>query len=425
MSFMDKGGGGGASTLNVDPALRSDFNNQSRYMDEIAFRNEGQRNAQYNALSQAGGQIYGNTPWYQQQVGSAGNTITNLAQQNVGLADQRQAREMNALLPFSTTAQDVRNTGTAALAPQIDYAMQQMQYAPQYGNQTNINPQQQAGWSALGASTAVGSQLNPLRGQALDTLSQASQGQISPQIQQLFTDAGGARERDLLELQTQQARNQLMSRSGSSGGAMDRNLAAIEAQRVYGLGEQEARRTNAQRQLGAQMFGQATEQGLTAPQQQAQLAGQASGIFGSVEQQRQAGLTGALGAVETAASRELAGRTFQQQAQVQAQQLAQQYGAQLGQGADALRLAAPEQLGQASALYQQQLMAPSLGASVLAQAPVESAASYLSPVIGAQSGIMGSNIAASTAASQQGNPNAQAAGQLIGTLGSAALLAFT
>ena len=215
----------------------------------------------------------------------------------------------------------------------------------------------------------------------------------------------------MLELQTQQARNQLISRSGAQGGALDRNLAAIEAQRVYGLGEQEARRTNAQRQLAGQMFGQATEQGITAPQQQAALAGQASGIFGSVEQQRQAGLTGALGAVESAAARELEGRNFQQQALIQSQQLAQQYGAQLAEGADVLRLAAPEQLGQATALYNQQWMAPNSGASVLGQAPVESSAAYLGPVASGQAGILGSYLGADTAANAAASAERIAAGQ--------------
>jgi hypothetical protein len=307
--------------------------------------------------------------------------------------------------------------------------MRQFGLSNLYGDQQNLSPQQQAGWQTLGASQAIGGQLQPLRGQALDTLSQAAQGRISPQIQQLFTDAGGTRERDLLELQTQQARNRLMETTGSAGGSLDRNLAALEAQRVYGLGEQEARRTNAQRQLASQLFGTATEQGLTAPAQQAQLAGQAAGIFGSAEQQRQAGLTGALGAVETAAQRELAGRAFQQQAMVQGQQLAQQMGAQLGQGADALRLAAPEQLGQATALYNQQLLAPSIAPGVLGQGRVESPAAYLSPVLSGQVGLAGGNMAASSdaaqAQAQQEASNAQAAGSLIATVGTAALLAFT
>jgi hypothetical protein len=426
---MGKGGGNGGGAAPVDPGLQAQFNDQARYNNEMGFRNEAQRNAQYGAFEQAGANIYSNTPWYQQQVGNAANTITGMAQNNIGLADQRQGRELNTLAPFQNTAQNVANTGNAALGPQVDYAMQQLGYAPQYTSQGYINPQAQAGQQTLNASQAVGNQLDPLRGQALSTLSAASQGQISPQIQQLFTDAGGTRERDLLELQTQQARNKIMSTSGSAGGAMDRNLAALEAQRVYGLGQQEASRTNAQRQLASQMFGQATEQGLTAPAQQAALATQAGGLFGSAEQQRQAGLTGALGAVETAASRELAGRSFQQQALVQGQQLAQQLGAQYGQGADALRLAAPEQLGQASALYNQQLMAPSLGASVLGQGPRDSAASYLGPTLGSLGGVIGGNQAAASAAQQsasaQSTSNTQQAAQLAATVGTVALMAFT
>lgn len=122
-----------------------------------------------------------------------------------------------------------------------------------------------------------------LAGTRRDTLGQlnaALQGEVSPAVQALFTDAGGALERDVLEAQFLNAENALRENAPSAGGGLNRNLALLQTNRALGIAGQEARRTDQQRALARDLFGSAINQGLTAPQQIAALRGQAGSTFG-------------------------------------------------------------------------------------------------------------------------------------------------
>lgn len=139
---------------------------------------------------------------------------------------------------------------------------------------------EQAGRNVDQLGAAVGGELSGIRDSSLGSISEALQGRVSPEIQQLFTDAGGTREREILELQFQNAEDRIRQGASSSGGSLDRNLAALNVERALGISGQEERRTDQQRGLARELFGIGLNQGLTSPQQQAALRGQAADIFG-------------------------------------------------------------------------------------------------------------------------------------------------
>ena len=277
---------------------------------------------------------------------------------------------------------------------------------------------QQQGQQVGGLAGQVGQELGGIRGNTLDTLSDVSQGRISPAIQELFTDAGGARERDILELQFQNARRRIIEGAGAQGGDLNRNLARLEGTRALGLAEQESRRTNQQRQLAQQLFGVATQTGLGAPGAEAALRGQAGGLFAQSEAQRQSGLQGSLGALDAALGRDLQGQAATQSGLAQSQALSQALAQQFGQNADQFLFAQPGLFGQQAGFEQGAATSPGLATSLLQGLPVNNPASFLGPT--------GQILSQQQIAAQQAQTAANTGfGQLLGTAGIAALALFT
>lgn len=277
---------------------------------------------------------------------------------------------------------------------------------------------QQQGQDLGGLANTVQTELGTLRGNALGTLNQVSQGQVPEAVQGLFTDAGGARERDILELQFQNARNQAFQQAGAQGGGLDRNLALLSQGRALGIAGQEERRTDAQRQLAQNLFGVATQAGLGAPGEVAGLRGQSASVLSGAEGQRQSSLQGSLSALDTALGRELQGQQASIAGLSQSQQLAQQLAGQIGQNADQFLFAQPGLFGQEAGLLQNIAGAPGLPTSLLQGLPINNPAGLLGP---AQQTLSQQQIAAQQA---QAAENA-GFGQLLGTAGIAALALFT
>lgn len=378
----------------------------------------------------------------------------------------------------------------------------------------------------LGVQT--GAELAGLRGQTLGTLSQVAEGEVPQAVQDLFTNVGGA-ERDILERQFQNARSNLMESTGNIGGSLTRNLGALEASRAIAIAQQEAARTNQQREMARGLFGLATEQGLDAPGQQAGLLAQAggltqgaeqlrqggvglgagilsdleaqrragigqaasiegqlaqqrleglglagqtfaqieaqrqagleagAGIYGNLEAQRQAGLglgadifaglegqrqaglmgqgqlfaqaegqrqsglTGALGALDAAAARDMQARLAQQQGYLTAGQFAQDLAAQYGAGADQLLLNAPNLMGQAAQIQQGILGASGIPAGILAGVNLAPGAGYFGSSASAGGNVTGGMVQQGAGQRASSSAAAGGVGQLIGTLGSAAI----
>lgn len=462
-----KGKGGGGDNLPKD--LMSDYARLSSRSEDLAIQNAERQRDLWNLGGAGVTAMQKSLPQYQNLLGSATENVMGLTSDLKQEGYDRSAYERAMLQGYAGNPALVQQMGNMGVNPQLTYARGMANLAPIYGNQDIINQQlamsrklsnpsnspNQAGRlvtvgnQLTSEANLVGNQLTPLRQQTLGTLNDVAQGKISPAIQELFTSAGGTRERDILELQMRNARNNLIENSGAQGGMLERNLAALETQRALGLAEQESRRTDQQRQLAANLFGIATEQGISAPQQEAGLRGQAAnaynlagqqqiassgllnnnfaaaaGLLQSAGQQRQSGLTGAMTAMDAAAARDLSGRQFQQQSYINAQNLAQQLAGQYGTGADALRLAAPQMTGQGLAMAYQGLTSPFLPAQYLSQIPIDSPSNYLSPAMSGYANIMGTKM---DAISQQRAAKAQqdaATGQAVGALGSAAIMAM-
>ena len=211
----------------------------------------------------------------------------------------------------------------------------------------------------------MGQELAGIRGATLGTLSEVAQGRLPTAIENLFTGAGSNVERDILERQFQRARARTIEGVGGRGGALERNLAALEGQRALGVAGIAGRQAQARQNLASQLFGVATQAGLGAPEQEARLRGQAAGIFGTGEAQRQAGLRGSLQALDTAFGRDLASRQQAIEGLSRSQVLGQQLAQQFGRGADQFLLARPGALSQLAQLQQQLGVAPGLPTSLL------------------------------------------------------------
>ena len=323
-------------------------------------------------------------------------------------------------------------------------------------NRDLLNQQLGAGASLMGQAQGVsglaeqtGADLFGLRGQTLDTLGQVARGEMPTAISDLFRPSAAA-ERDILERQFQNARGNLISRSGMAGGNLDRNLAALETNRALGIAQQEQARGDQERALAANLLGTATQQGITAPAQQAALLGQAGQLFGmggqqflgaeqarqsglglganilsGIESQRQAGLSGALGALDLAANRDFQSLLGQQQALAQSQQMAQSLAGQFGQGGDQFRLAGADLLGRQPALAQQIALAPALSSQVLSGAPITPSSALLAGAAQGNQGLMDQFVNAQMANNQSRQQANAGVGSLVGTLGAAALIGFT
>jgi hypothetical protein len=463
------GGLGGDSKPPVLPDdLLSDYSRYATRAENWAVDNAHHQNYLWDLGAYGAQQMQNRVPVYGNMANSAADNTLNNAYMLSGDAWNRSAYERSMLRGVEGIPGYLPAIGTSAIDPQMSYARGMMQFAPAYQNQDIINRQIEMSKNLINQANSgnqldrlvgvgehlnkmgenIGNQLLPLRGQTLSTLNDVSQGRISPAIQELFTSAGGTRERDILELQMNNARNRLMETSGAQGGLLERNLAALETQRALGLAEQESRRTDQQRQLAANLFGTAMEQGITAPQQEAGLRGQAAsvydlagkqqmgslgqlgsnytaaaGLLQSAEQQRQTGLTGALGALDTAASRDLAARQFYQQSFVQSQQLAQQLAAQYGAGADQINLAFPEMAKQALGMGYLGLTAPFLPAQSLGQIPIGNPMNYLSPAKQGHTDLMATKAGAVNDRIKIQAEQDAATTQAMGSIGTAAIMA--
>jgi hypothetical protein len=276
----------------------------------------------------------------------------------------------------------------------------------------------------MGLGGQVGQDLSGLRGNTLNTLEQVSRGQMPQAITDLFRGTAGP-ERDVLEMQFQNARNQMLERSPTLGGNLSSNLANLDTNRAISLAQQEQARGDQARAVAANLFGMSAEQGLTAPGQQAGLYGQASSMFGQAEQGRQGALSGALSAMDTAAQRDLQAQMQQQAALVQQQQLAQSLAGQYGANADQLQMALPGILGQIASLAQGQAVAPAIPAQILQGVNLTPGSSYLGQAMQGNQGLIGSSMDAQIANQQAASQGAGGTGALIGQLGGAALMAFT
>lgn len=285
-------------------------------------------------------------------------------------------------------------------------------------------------------------ELFPLRGQTVQNLTQIAQGQTPQAVQNLANVPGQALQRDILEAQFQNARNRLIEQ-GQAGGGLNANLAGLEAQRALGVAGIQAQQAAAEQQLNRDLFGAATQAGLGANQDQANLLRQGADIFGlqgqqgigseqvrqsaiglggnligdiqqqrlasqalsgnllnQAEQQRQSGLTGAIGALDAAVGRDLASIIGEQQALASGQQLQQALAGQLGRNADQFLLSEPNLIGQQAGLAQSNLAASTLPATLLQGVNITPASSFLGP---AQQSVSSSlNAAAANRAQSQG-----------------------
>ena len=259
----------------------------------------------------------------------------------------------------------------------------------------NINPNvaglQGLSQAALGSGLQTQQELSGLRGQGLDVLGQAIQGQIPDAVSNLFSPEGAVAERDVLERQFDVARRNITERGGQRGSGLSRNLASLEAQRALSLAESEARRDEAERQAGLGLFSQALGQGLSAPGQLQSALGLGGGLLGQAGsqqlgaeqlrqgalglgaditglagQQRLAGLSGATGALGTAGQQRLSGLTGAAGAAGAggqqglaglglASNIAQQAGQAQLQGQDLNRLQQAQQAGLLGQNFAQQL----------------------------------------------------------------------
>lgn len=277
----------------------------------------------------------------------------------------------------------------------------------------------------LGNQTAQ--ELDPIRQQTLGLTGQALQGNIAPEIQQLFANASSG-ERDILEQQFNVARNRVAEGAAGRGGNLNSNLASLEGQRALALGRLENQNTNAQRQLAGQLFGTGIDQGFSANQQVAGFGNQAGQLFGlaggqglAAEGQRQSALGQQLSSLDTALGRDLQGIAGQQQSEIQRQQLLQSLASQLGGGADQLRLSSPGLLGQSFGLQQGAIQLPSIPASISSGAQITPASAFLGP---AQQSVSQSLAASQQAEAQKAAGQAQLLGSSISSAASLASLAI-
>lgn len=254
---------------------------------------------------------------------------------------------------------------------------------------------EQQGQAVAGLGGQAGGELAGIRQSTLGTLGEVAQGRLPASIENLFQGAGSNVERDILERQFQNARARTIEGVGGRGGALDRNLAALEGQRALGVAGIAGRQAQVRQNLASQLFGVATQAGLGAPLEEAQLRGQAANIFGTGEAQRQAGLAGSLQSLDTALGRDL------------------QRGQQLGRGAEQFLLARPGALTQLAALQQANLTAPGLPTALLQGTNVPTGAGFLGQA--GQSIASQQQLAAQQAAAQQ-QQTGQIAGAALGAL---------
>lgn len=258
----------------------------------------------------------------------------------------------------------------------------------------------------------------PIRGVALQNQAQALTGQTPTAVSGIFGDdtASAARERDVLELQAQAARNRL-TESGLQGGALAANLGALETQRALGIAGQQSAREQARRnaslgfaqrgletgdtaftsaaplfqsgsgQLSAAggLLGNVEGQRLAATGQAGQLTGlagdltgQAGALSGQAFNQNQSSLQNSLSAIDQNFTRDLQGLEAQQRMNAQNAALAQNFAQQFGQGAEELLLADTDLGNQQLNRDTQQILLPQLGTEVLTGAPTINPSQFFS-----------------------------------------------